>query len=202
MVEGSLTLTTALALTGTGLAGVFLLPQIRRLVVAGDTSGVSPAWAAFGVVTNSAWILYLVAQRLWVPALAPALAVLTYGSLLAVMGRIGFGDRWAVPVTAYTGSLTAVALVAGLDGLAVVLVLTPVVQIMPEVGAVFRHASLWGVSPATWLLGMGEAVCWGWFGLLVGDGALVGYGVVTGVGSAVILVRWWTVCGNRLLRTA
>lgn len=201
-MEGSLTLATVLALAGTCLAAVFLVPQIRRVFVTRDASGVSPAWAAFGVVTNSAWILYLVGQRLWAPAFAPALAFVTYGSLLAVMGRIGFGDRWAVLATAYAGSLTAVALLAGVEGFAVALILTPAVQIIPEVGAKFRHASLRGVSPGTWWLGLAEAICWGWFGLIVGDGALVGYGAVTSFGSAVILVRWWTVCGNRQVRMA
>lgn len=170
-----MTLAAALVLAGTCLAAVFLVPQIRRVFVTRDTSGVSPAWAAFGVVTNSAWILYLVGQRLWAPAFAPALAFVTYGSLLAVMG---------------------------VEGFAVALVLTPAVQIIPEVGAKFRDASLRGVSPGTWWLGLAEAICWGWFGLIVGDGALVGYGAVMSFGPAVILIRWWTVCGNRQVRMA
>jgi len=198
-----LTLATVLALAGTSLAAVFLVPQIRLVFVSGNTSGLSHTWAAFGVVTNAAWIAYLATQRLWAPALAPALAVLTYGCLLAVMIRIGGGsDRWAFRAAAYAGSLTAVSIAGGPGGLAVVLVLTPAIQILPEISTVFRHARPVGVSPSAWSLGLAEAVCWGWFGFLVGDGALIGYGAVAGAGSAVILLRWWTTCGARRLRMA
>jgi hypothetical protein len=117
-------------------------------------------------------------------------------------GRIGGSDRWAITAAAYAGSLATVGLVGGPGGLAVVLVLTPAIQILPEISAVFRHARPVGVSPSAWSLGLAEAVCWGWFGFLVGDGALVGYGAVTGAGSAVILARWWTACGAWRLRMA
>lgn len=180
-------MTQALALSASLLAATFLIPQIVRLIRLGDTRGVSMTWAVFGVTTNLAWVWYLVNEGLWMPAWAPALAVGTYGLLALFLARRRATPRWG-SCLAYSAFLVAAAL-AGNTVLGALLVVTPAVQLSPELAAVYRHPNPRGVSSATWWLCVAEAVCWGAYGLLMADPALVGYGIVTTVGSLMIVAR-------------
>jgi len=177
----------ALAVSASFLAAIFLIPQIVRLVRTGDTSGVSLTWAVFGVITNLSWVWYLASERLWMAAFAPALAVGTYAILVLILARRGAILRWGWCFAYSTVLLTAA--LAGNAVLGSLLVVTPAVQLMPELTAVYLHPSPRGVAESTWWLCATEAVCWGIYGPLVGDSALVGYGIVTCVGSLLIVAR-------------
>lgn len=184
-------ITQLLGVGATVLAGGFLIPQIARLVRSRDTRGVSVTWAVFGVITNVAWVSYLVVEDLWLPALAPAIAVISYTILAFALMRMKAGScRAWWPL--YAASLALAGWCGGAHTVGIVLALTPLIQLAPEIYVVYRQVQPSGVSPATWGLSAGEALCWGAYGALVGDPALVGYGVVTSVGSALILVRWWS----------
>lgn len=176
-----------LAVSASFLAATFLIPQIVRLVRTGDTSGVSLTWALFGVITNLSWVCYLVNEGLWMAAFAPALAVCTYAILVVVLARRGATPHWGWCL-AYSAVLLTAAL-AGNVVLGSLLVVAPAVQLTPELTAVYLHPCPHGVAEATWWLCAAEAVCWGAYGLLMGDGALVGYGMVTSVGSLMIVAR-------------
>jgi uncharacterized protein with PQ loop repeat len=181
--------TEALAAMATALAAVFLIPQIVRLIGRRDATGVSSVWAAFGVVTNSAWVGYLAAVGLWAAVPAPALATLTYGVALCVIAPLDRRLTWVSTSAGYAAVLAAAGALGGVGVLGVVLSVTPAVQLTPQVIAVFRERCPTGVSPTTWSLSIAEAVLWGCYGLLVWDLALIGYGMVTSVGSALILGR-------------
>ena len=56
--------------------------------------------------------------------------------------------------------------------------------------AVFRTKRPTGVAPSTWALLAAIGLTRGSYGWLVGDLALIGYGLVTCLGSMLILVRW------------
>jgi uncharacterized protein with PQ loop repeat len=180
----------SLAATATGLAAVFLVPQIVRLVTRRDASGVSPVWAAFGVITNAFWVGYLGMMNLWAAAAAPALAVVTYSVMLVVLVPLDRGSGWLRTSLGYAVVLAAIGPVAGLGMLGLALSLTPAVQLAPQVIGVFREERPTGVSPTTWSLAIAEAVLWGCYGWLMRDAALIGYGLVTSVGSVLILGRW------------
>jgi uncharacterized protein with PQ loop repeat len=180
-------MTEVLAVSASFLAATFLIPQIMRLVRTGDTSGVSLTWAVFGVITNLSWVWYLASERLWTAALAPALAVGTYAILALSLASRGAILRWGWCLTYSTVLLTAA--LAGNAVLGSLLAVTPAVQLIPELTAVYLHWRPSGVAEATWWLCAAEAVCWGTYGQLVGDGALVGYGIVTSVGSLLIVAR-------------
>jgi uncharacterized protein with PQ loop repeat len=180
----------SLAATATGLAAVFLIPQIGRLVTRGDASGVSPVWAAFGVITNASWVAYLGMMGLWPAVAAPALAVVTYGVMLVVLVPIDRGSGWFRTSLGYAVVLAAIGPLAGLGMLGLALSITPAVQLAPQVIGVFREECPSGVSPTTWSLAIAEAVLWGCYGWLMRDAALVGYGLVTSVASVLILGRW------------
>jgi uncharacterized protein with PQ loop repeat len=191
-------ITQGLAVVATGLAAIFLIPQIVRLVRHRDASGVSPVWAAFGVLTNLAWVVYLAVEGMWIATLAPALAVVSYGVVLAAVTRVDQSRRWVWWSVAYGLVFVVVSTGGGSTAAGLLLAVTPAIQLAPEVTAVYRKARPSGVSPTTWTLALAEALCWGGYGVLVTDPALVGYGVFTSLGALLVLARWWVRCGPRL----
>ena len=105
-------ITQVLGLSATLLAAVFLFPQIASLIWERDTRGVSMTWAIFGVVTNAAWVAYLLQEGLWLPSFAPATAVVTYGLLAVVLAQLGARHRWAWGL-GYSAALALVGLLGG-----------------------------------------------------------------------------------------
>lgn len=196
-------MTELLALFANALAATFLIPQIARLRVRRDPAGVSATWAAFGVVTNAAWVLYLASNGLWLPLLAPALAFVAYGVTLAIVARLQQASNWVWQIALYTVAIGLALPVGGLVTLGLFLALTPAIQVAPALVAVFRERHPSGLSPGTWALAASEALLWGLYGWLIADTALLGYGVVTTVASVVILGRWaWTRPQRRLVLRA
>jgi len=179
-----------IAFFATVLAAIFLVPQIVRLLVRGDTRGVSATWAGFGLITNLAWVDYLWQQGRWAPVAAPAIALVTYGITLVVLTRLDQGRRWIRSAILYTVLMALAASRGGLIALGLVLAVTPVIQVAPELLAVFKERHPSGVSPATWALAGAEAVLWGIYGWLAGDLALVGYGVFSTAAAIFIIGRW------------
>jgi uncharacterized protein with PQ loop repeat len=180
-----------LAVAANSLAAVFLIPQMVRLIRFRDPAGVSATWAAFGVITNLAWVVYLGSLGIWAGVPAPAMALGTYGVVLAVLFGLGGITGWLGSSLGYILSIIAVWHFGGFPALGLLLALSPGLQLLPELVEVYRQSSPSGLSPVTWTLGTCEAVLWGAFGWLVGEAAMVGYGVITSVGSLLILGRWW-----------
>lgn len=150
-----------LAAAATVLAAVFLVPQIVRLVVQRDAAGVSPTWAAFGVVTNAAWVAYLGANGLWAAAAAPALAGrdLRHYSRGARAARSP--RRVGLELLSLRHGIGPRRRTCRLAPLGIVLVSTPVIQLLPQIAKVFRTVRPSGLSPVTWSLAILEAVLWG-----------------------------------------
>jgi hypothetical protein len=185
-------MTTLVLASATGMTAIFLGPQIARVLGTRDRSGLSATWAAFGLVTNAAWIVYLGSLGLWPAVLAPALAVVTYGIMVVALTRESPTRGWMWATGAYGCVLLAVGSSSGVEGIGMVLVVAPLIQLTPAIAAAYRERSPTGIAPATWGLSAFEAVLWGWYGWLVGDMTLIGYGLVTGVGSLLVLSRWLT----------
>ena len=176
--------------SATGLTAVFLFPQIARVSRSGDTSGLSATWAVFGLTTNLAWILYLGTLGLWAAVMAPALAVVTYGIMVVALIRRAPGPGWVWATAGYAAVLVTAWSWGGVEALGLVLILAPMVQMTPAIWAAHRTRCPTGISPVTWSLSGAEALLWGWYGWLVADLALLGYGLVTALGSIVILRCW------------
>jgi len=192
-----------LALTATVLAAIFLVPQIVRLVARGDTRGVSATWAGFGLITNLAWVDYLWRQGMWAPAMAPTIALVTYGITLVVIIRLDRGHHWIRSAILYTVLMALSASRGGLVAMGLVLAVTPVIQVAPQLMSVFKERHPSGVSPATWALAGAEAVLWGVYGWLAADLALVGYGVFSTAAAILIIGRWVATHPRRtMVRTA
>lgn len=181
----------AVAVIATMLAGGFLLPQIVRLVRRRDTSGVAPTWAVFGLVTNAAWVFYLGILDLWLAAIAPGLAMVSYGVIVRlVVPGVGRARSMILPAC-YALGLAAIGLFGGPAQLGISLAVVPAAQLVPQISTVWRAHCPTGVSPLTWILSIGEAALWMSYGMMIGDIALIGYGLVTSIGSGLVLGGWW-----------
>jgi hypothetical protein len=191
-LDARIEMRTLLLATATGLTAIFLLPQIIRVTRSGDRSGLSATWATFGLITNGVWILYLASLGMWGAATAPALAVVAYGSMLTVLTRALCGEGWVWAGALYVGLLATVGSLAGIEGIGLLLILTPLIQLTPAIVAAYRERCPTGIAPVTWGLSAAEAGLWGWYGWLVRDPTLLGYGIVTGIGSMLVLNRWLT----------
>jgi hypothetical protein len=182
-------MTGLLAGLGTALALVFLFPQIARLLTRRDTSGLSASWAAFGLVTNLAWVAYLAGRAVWPAVAAPALALAGYGMTLWLIATRTADRAWVRASVTYEVLLLGVVFLWGWAGLGVALALTPAIQLTPAVLAAYRSARPIGISTLTWSLMVVEAVMWGGYGVLTADIALIGYGAITAIGSGFVLGR-------------
>ncbi len=166
------------------------MPQIARLTVGRDTRGVSPDWARFGLLTNLAWVAYLWHREMWVASIAPALAVVSYGITVVTIARLDRISRSSSASLLFGGVLALIAWAGGVTTLGLALTVTPLIQMAPELAAIYRERHPVGVSPATWSIAATEAVLWGIYGWGVGDPALVGFGFFTATASLLILGRW------------
>lgn len=169
------------------IAAILLVPQVWRVVRRTDIRGISTSWAILGIAINAAWVTYFSRLGLWPAIVAPAMAVLAYVVLMRHL-PVTHG-LLASPVLRSVFPLVVGISVGSWSGAGIVLALAPLVHLTPAVHAVFRVANPSGVSMPTWTLSGVEAGLWGVYGGLVGEVSLIAYGIVTTLGSGLILAR-------------
>lgn len=185
----SSTLVDVLAVLAPLVYLVRLLPQPVRLWRTGVAAGVSPLAAMNGVIGDVAWVAYGLSAGLpavWgVCALALVPATWTVALLARRITRNDLlgAAAWALALVAS----------AGVGHVGVMLALGVLVTQGPQVWVALRDRDLRGIAPGTWWLSVLDATTWGLYGLGIGDGALMGYGVVLNLAAAIVLGRvWWT----------
>ncbi|HTR92360.1 MAG TPA: hypothetical protein VMI73_11525 [Trebonia sp.] len=166
------------------------LPQLARLRRTGDAAGVSCAWAALTSVNNGAWTAYFALSRLWT-ALAPSISATLLAGILAVwLARQGeLSRRAALTITGWAALL---AVAGGLFGRAVLgtaLAASFILQTAPSVWKAYRSERVSGISAGTWLLILGELLCWGIYGTYEQDPRLMVLGWAGVAISVLILTR-------------
>lgn len=174
----------------TVLAAWQVAPQAWKLRRYGLNAGLSPTWALLGVVTNVGWVAYRWSEGLWFGLPSPMVAAALYAVTFLLIGRTLSDVRW--PFAAATLAVAALCLgaIGGWAGLGVMLGLSGGVQAAPCLWAAFRAKVPVGIAPSVWVIGAGQAVMWGYYGMSVGDDALVLYGLTMGIASLGVLARY------------
>jgi uncharacterized protein with PQ loop repeat len=164
------------------------LPQLVKLRRTNDSAGVSWPWATLTSVNNAAWLGYFALSAYWT-ALAPsASATLLAGALATTLARRGQARaRPAVLIGAWAALLAAACAVAGRAGLGALLTAAFVLQVTPSIWTAYRTARPTGISQGTWLLILGEVLCWATFGVHKSDPRLVVLGF-TGVAASLLML--------------
>jgi uncharacterized protein with PQ loop repeat len=167
------------------------LPQLARLRRTGETAGVSWSWAALTSVNNAAWACYFALSGFWT-ALVPAIsATVLAGALAVLLARSGGGvpRRPAALALGWTALLIAAAGLFGRAGLGTALIAAFLVQVTPSVWTAYRSDRTTGVAVGTWLLILGELLCWGVFGVYRSDPRLTVLGATGVAASLLVLAR-------------
>ena len=81
---------------------------------------------------------------------------------------------------------------AGWEALGVALGLSYGVMLSPSVWTGFKTRDPSGISPATWWIGLFEAMLWGYYGLYNAAAGMVTFGIVGVAGSLLILGRYYS----------
>ena len=180
---------TALSLVASAIFLIRLLPQPARLWRTGVTAGVSPVAAANAVTSASAWLAYGLLHGL-VVVWVVSVAALVPGVWTVALLRREFGRS---EVLAAGAVVSAFVLAAALGVLGAALALGVLVTAGPQVWRAIRQSDLRGIARATWFVAIADALLWGSYGLVIGDRALEGYGVVLATSAAIVLGRVaWT----------
>lgn len=188
---------------GACIAGcTFLGPQLVRLVRTRDTAGISATMAALGALSCMAWTFYGFAVEAWPLVVTGGLEAAEYLAFCVLLQRAHHPFRRAVVMTAVgtAGMLLAMTLaeVIGQDmwsGLGAALNVAVVAQYFPAVLEANRAPATTGIALGTWVIVGMNGTLWGLYGALIGDLALVEYGLAlwaatAGVAIAVLRTRW------------
>ncbi|HEY5649895.1 MAG TPA: PQ-loop repeat-containing protein [Acidimicrobiia bacterium] len=177
-------------IVATLLAWTTLIPQIRRLLRTGDIEGVSITWPFIGLVSNTAWTLYLFSQSFWAATPSTIGMVVFYVIVIKVLSDMGAPLRQAFA----RGSLWATALAAvgalfGWGAFGLVLGWSYAIQMAPPLVAAYRSASPTGVSIGSWALITLESLLWGIYGWLLDDLPIQVFALTGLVAGSSILAR-------------
>lgn len=167
-----------------------IVPQAVRLHRTRVADGVSPTWVGVSLATNLWWLGYGLAAQLWgiVPVSVGSLAV--YGIVaFQVLRLAGPAARGPLSVGLAGSSLVflAVLLAVGWSGVGLTLGLAYGLQFGPAALGAIRSVDPAGISPATWIMALIEALVWIVYGLAIVDPALVVGGVGGSLMASVIL---------------
>ncbi len=179
-------------IVATLLAWTTLIPQIRRIIRTGDIEGVSVTWPFIGLVSNTAWTLYLASQALWAATPSTAGMVVFYVVAIKVLAdrhaplrrALGRGALWA-------STLGTVGVLFGWGAFGLVLGWSYAVQMAPPLVAAYRSSSPTGISIGSWTLITVEALLWGIYGWLLDDLPVQVFALTGVVAGSSILARAW-----------
>ena len=183
---------TLLAIIATTTGVGMLVPQVLRVRRLRTLYGVSHVWVGVGLAMNSWWLAYGLQGRIWGLVPISVLSLLLYGELARWMLRLSSTGAPASIAggAAMLGWIPVVGLfLGGWDAAGVAIGLCYAAQFTPAAVTAWRAVDLDGISPATWVLALVEALAWLVYGALTADPALMVGGGGGSVMSALILVR-------------
>lgn len=185
---------TVVVIVANALGGAMAVPQAAKMLRTGVIDGISPTWAGISTVVNAWWGVYAIGIGDWGIFPVAVISVMAYSVItLGVVRRSSSPSRTMKTVTG-TSAAIAVAPLVGLwagGWLAAGLVLGTLygIQLSPAVVAVYRTHDVGGVSAATWVLALAEAVLWGVYGAARLDAGLLALAATGSFMSALVLAR-------------
>jgi uncharacterized protein with PQ loop repeat len=147
--------------------------------------GVSVTALVNNLVADLGWLWFGIASDL-PPVWVVAAITLPVDVLAVWVARRNLTRSSALSGSAWGLGLCGAWALGGQSGLGAVLVVSVAVVLAPQVRVVLRLNHLPGLSLVTVGLAVADALCWGAYGMLVGDVTLVVYGLVLMVGTSVI----------------
>ncbi len=175
----------------TVLAAWQLVPQVVKLHRVALPAGLSPTWALLGISTNVAWVVYRWSQGLWLGLPSPLIAAALYVATLWLIAGSKPNLRWAgVAGALWFCCIGSAGAIGGWVLVGTVLGLSSGLQAAPPIWAAYRSGRPVGIAPSLWLIGLAQALLWGYYGWANADLALVLYGITLSLAALLILGRY------------
>lgn len=167
------------------------LPQLVRLLRAGNAAGVSLDGSATSATVSSFWAVYgvLTDQPAVVLASGTPAAVFVLITLAALRYGRRLDELRAAPV--FFVLFGAVAVAGGAAGLGLMLTAGALIANTPHVVVAYREKDLSGISPFTWKLTAADGAIWTTYALVTGDVPILVNNVFQFTTSVMIVVRRW-----------
>jgi uncharacterized protein with PQ loop repeat len=183
-------LTTALAFVAASFSVARAWPQVWRIAVRCDVSGVSASTWTLMLVHHVLWVAWSVGERVAAVAVANGLAAIGCVAVLVTMARhCDFHARSALMLAIGVGAAGSLAMSAGLH--TVVAGVTTVItgfMVLPQVRSAFDDR-IKGISAATWWLALLSSVIWNAYYLLIDKYEMTAPNFVIFPSSVIILAR-------------
>jgi hypothetical protein len=166
------------------------IPQLRVVRSGRPIDGVSGTWAALTSINNTAWTVYFALSRYWTATVSAAIVMVIAGILAVELTRRG---RMSSAGTQLTSAWSVLLVVLGIGfgrvALGTALTAAFVMQVSPSLYTAYRTRHPTGISRGTWLLILGELICYGLYGLKTGDPRLITLGSIGTTASLLMLAR-------------
>jgi uncharacterized protein with PQ loop repeat len=177
------------AATVSGLVAAW--PQVARIVVRRDDTGVSIGTRRLGVFAGVAWLGIGVVNSIPATIAFNAIGLIGGLSILFVIASLhGRSSMPIVGVVVAAVSTTFVAFVVGGDlGVEILGTTLGMASYLPQLVRSVRSESTVGVSPLSWGLVLFSNSCWMAYGLSIGEWALIYPNIVMISGSLVIFFK-------------
>lgn len=190
-----LTIVTLVVVAANVLGAAMAAPQVHKLVRTRQVAGVSITWATSSATVNTWWGVYGIGTHDLGIVPVSVVSVLCYLTITLFVVRHGpvRGRALALPAAPVAATLALLPAAAlWLDGWAaagVTLGLLYGIQLLPAVVGVYRAVDVSGVSVATWLLAVAEAILWGVYGWWNLDAGLLALAATGTTMSLLVLAR-------------
>lgn len=186
---------------GTALGLIRAVPQLVRLFRAREACGVSVDTAATSSMVSFGWAVYGILTRQVYVSLATGLSGFIFALIAFLALCFGRSIRELRIAPAWFFVLFLSAILAGKNGLGMLLPISVLVANTPQLWVAYREGNLADLSLGTWLLSMTDGLVWGLYSLLQQDVPIAVYGVFQVLTSgAIVLLKWLHQTGKTSLR--
>lgn len=168
------------------------MPQLVRLLRAGNAAGVSLDGCATSATVSSFWAVYGVLTDQPAVVLASGTPALVFAVITLAALRYGRKAKELRAAPVFFVLFATVVAAGGAVGLGVMLTAGALIANTPHVIVAYREKDLSGISPFTWKLTAADGAIWTTYALITGDVAILVNNVFQLATSVSIVVRrWW-----------
>ena len=175
-----------LGMLGTIIGLVRALPQLIQLLkarqahgvsvdTAGTSSVVSFGWAAYGLLTDQAYV-----------TLATGSSGIIFALIVIFAIRFGRSTKEIRVTALWILVLVLSKVLWGVNGLGIALPLSVLVANAPQIMVAYREGDLSDLSLGTWLLSLSDGLVWGAYALFSRDYSILAYGIFQLITSGAI----------------
>jgi len=165
-----------LGAVGTALGLVRAVPQLVVLLRRREAFGVSVDTAVTSSIVSFGWVAYGLLTRQYYVSLATGASGVIFAMI--AIAALRFGRHWRefriAPL--WFVVLACAGMLAGKQGLGVVLPLSVLAANLPQLRLAYREANLTDLSLGTWLLSMTDGLIWGTYAFIQHDPSIMVYG--------------------------